>query len=69
MAKSTLTRSDRLREIKRLRESLATDKFTAKEFAAIRGKIGGLSGAEHPGRRLGGIRAAETRWGKRAKKS
>lgn len=57
-----MTPKERQAEISRLRKILETGRFTVVEMASIRGKIGGLIGAGHPGRRLGGIRGAEARW-------
>lgn len=57
-----MTEKDRLAEIDRLRAVLRDGRFTVVEMASIRGRIGGLVGAGHPGRRLGGIRGAEARW-------
>ena len=59
---SPLTEKERLLEIDRLRAILRDGRFTVVEMASIRGRIGGLVGAGHPGRRLGGIRGAEARW-------
>jgi len=59
---SPLTDKERLSEIDRLRAILRDGRFTVVEMASIRGRIGGLVGAGHPGRRLGGIRGAEARW-------
>lgn len=59
---SPLTDRERLAEIDRLRAILREGRFTVVEMASIRGRIGGLVGAGHPGRRLGGIRGAEARW-------
>jgi len=53
----------RKREIARLRTLLKTGRFTVSELASIRGKIGGLSGFDNPGRRAGGLAAAKKRWG------
>lgn len=64
-----LTARERVAEIKRLRELLRDGRFTLVEMASIRGRIGGLVGAEHPGRRLGGIRGAEARWKRRHRKA
>lgn len=64
-----LTARERAAEIKRLRELLRDGRFTMIEMASIRGRIGGLVGAEHPGRRLGGIRGAEARWKRRHRKA
>lgn len=61
---TAMTDQERKQEIGRLREILRKGKFTVVEMASIRGRIGGLVGAGHPGRRLGGIRGAEARWGK-----
>lgn len=69
MKKKSLTKKERLDLIKELRKSLEHGKFTVSEIASIRGRIGGLVGAEHPGRRLGGIRGAEARWNKRRRAS
>lgn len=67
--KSKLTKAQRQAEIKKLRDQLSSDgRYTVRELASIRGKIGGFAGAENPGRRLGGIRAAAIRWGLGAKK-
>ena len=67
--KSQLTRAQRQAEIKKLRDQLESGaRYTVQELASIRGRIGGLAGAEHPGRRLGGIRAAQVRWGLGKKK-
>jgi len=63
MPKTTLTPRERAQEIKRLRLVLKTGRFTCREMASIRGKIGGLSGYNHPGRRKGGYAAAKKRWG------
>lgn len=57
-----MTEKERRAEIKRLNDLLRHGKFTVSELASIRGRIGGLVGATHPGRRLGGIRGAEARW-------
>ena len=58
-----LTDAERAKEIKRLRSLLSSNKkFTAAEVASIRGKIGGLAGKGIPGRRLGGINGAKSRW-------
>jgi len=57
-----MTEKERLAEIDRLRAVLRDGRFTVVEMASIRGRIGGLVGAGHPGRRLGGIRGAEARW-------
>jgi hypothetical protein len=59
---TAMTDRERKQEIERLREVLRKGKFTVVEMASIRGRIGGLVGAGHPGRRLGGIRGAEARW-------
>jgi hypothetical protein len=59
---TAMTDRERKQEIERLREILRKGKFTVVEMASIRGRIGGLVGAGHPGRRLGGIRGAEARW-------
>jgi hypothetical protein len=66
---TAMTDKERKQEIERLREVLRRGKFTVVEMASIRGRIGGLVGAGHPGRRLGGIRGAEARWGKTRKSS
>jgi DNA-binding protein HU-beta len=67
--KAKFTPSQRTAEIKKLRDQLDSgNRYTVKELASIRGRIGGLAGAEHPGRRLGGIRAAQARWGLGKKK-
>lgn len=58
----SMSDSERLAEIERLRAILRDGRFTVVEMASIRGRIGGLVGAGHPGRRLGGIRGAEARW-------
>ena len=57
-----MTEKERLAEVERLRAILREGRFTVVEMASIRGRIGGLVGAGHPGRRLGGIRGAEARW-------
>jgi hypothetical protein len=69
--KVPLTDKERAALVRRLRAQLNSGRFTMSEIASIRGRIGGLLGAGNPGRRLGGIRAAEARWGKKgvAKKS
>jgi hypothetical protein len=64
-----MTDKEREAEVARLRAVLQKGKFTVVEMASIRGRIGGLVGAGHPGRRLGGIRGAEARWGKTRKSS
>lgn len=69
MRKKPLAKKERLELIKELRKSLEHGKFTVFEIASIRGRIGGLVGAEHPGRRLGGIRGAEARWKRRHRKA
>lgn len=58
----SMSDKERLAEIERLRAILRDGRFTVVEMASIRGRIGGLVGAGHPGRRLGGIRGAEARW-------
>lgn len=58
----SMSDKERLAEIERLRAILRDGRFTIVEMASIRGRIGGLVGAGHPGRRLGGIRGAEARW-------
>lgn len=58
----SMSDKERLVEIERLRAILNDGRFTVVEMASIRGRIGGLVGAGHPGRRLGGIRGAEARW-------
>jgi len=58
-----ITSIERAREIMRLREQLSDpeERFTAQEFASLRGRIGGLRGYGSPGRRLGGQRGAAAR--------
>lgn len=63
-----MTQKQRDAEIARLRGQLATGKFTVKEIASIRGKIGGLSGKGSPGRIRGGIAGSSKRWSKDASK-
>ncbi len=56
------SKKERLKEISRLREMLKHGKWTVKEIAQIRGRIGGLSGADHPGKREAGLKGSAARW-------
>lgn len=63
--KPRLTKAQREKEIERLRRLLKSGgRFTVQEIASIRGRIGGLSGAEHPSRREGGLKGSAIRWHK-----
>jgi len=64
MPHKKLTQKERKKEISRIREILNSGKrFTTRELASLRGKIGGLLGADNPGRRKGGLASAKKRWG------
>jgi hypothetical protein len=56
------SKKERLKEISRLREMLKHGKWTVKEIAQIRGRIGGLSGADHPAKREAGLKGSAIRW-------
>lgn len=58
------TRADKISRIKSLLSS--KNKFTPQEFAQLRGRLGGLSGAGSPGRAEGGRKGAISRWSKRS---
>lgn len=63
-----LNKEQRLDLVRQLRGQLKSGRFTVSEIASIRGRIGGLLGAGNPGRKLGGVRAAEARWSKHREK-
>jgi hypothetical protein len=68
LGKPRLTDDSRESKMARLKKLLSSkQKFTPQEFAQLRGRLGGLSGAGSPGRSLGGRKGALSRWSKEKK--